>query len=183
MMTRWLSIAGLAVATTACGGGVDSPTGTPDAAAAGSGSDNQPAVTYEGKIASVPPVTFGVAPFCAYTQTVSNLVLDLLIKPNGTVIGGAMQHHNVEACPAGDIAPQPPSDVSYTLTGTQPSGDGTQLTFTGAASNRPNTTLTIQLTPAGTAYNAALTIHRIDQPANPSLDWTVTATVQITAKP
>jgi hypothetical protein len=179
MMTRALSIAVLAAA---CGGGGGSGTAMPDAAAPGSGS--QPPVTFEGKLASVPPVTFGGGPagFCMYTETVSNLVLDLLIKPDGTVTGGAMQNHNVEACPAGGIMPQPPSDTSFTLAGSQANGSGTQLTFTGAATNRPTLSLTIQLTPQGQGYSAALTLARTDQPSAPVLDWTVTATVALAAK-
>ena len=180
MMIRALSIAMITAACSSGGGG--SPAPKPDAAAAGSGS--QPPVTYEGKLASVPPVSFGGGPqkFCMYTETVSDLVLDLLIKPDGTVTGGAMQNHNVEACPAGTIPPQLPSDTSFTLAGAQASGTGTQLTFTGAADNRPTLSLTIQLTPQGQAYSAALTLQRIDEPSAPVLDWTVTATVPLAAK-
>jgi hypothetical protein len=177
MMIRWLAIAGLVAA---CGSSSSGPAPTPDAPA--SGGDPQPTVTYEGTLASVPAVAFGGAPFCPYTETVSNLVLDLLIKPSGAVTGGALQNHNVEACTDGMVTPQPPSDTSFTLAGAQASGTGMQLTFTGAASNRPNLSLTIQLTPANGAYSAAITLHRIDEPSAPTLEWTVTATVQLAPK-
>lgn len=184
MLTRWLSLAGLVVASAACTNGIETGPGTaPDGGA--TGGDPQATVTYQGKIASVLPVPFGGPPttVCTYTQSVENLVLDLLIR-DGVVIGGAMQDHNVEVVTNPDACPNPaaaPSDVSYTFTAATAGADATTITFAGAPDNHPQAALTVQLTPAGATYNAALTIARTDLP-DTTYEWTVTTSVQLAPK-
>ena len=177
MQTQRLSIAAVLVATAACTNGIDSgPLTAPDAALT-----DQTAVTYEGTLDSVGPVAFGGPPdtACNYTQSMDHLVLDLLIKPNGAVIGGAMQNHNVEAVVGTcQFAPAAPSDVSYALA----NATADQLAFTGAADNHPQASLAIQLTQtAPHTYAAALTIHRTDLVG--TFAWTVTANITLTPKP
>lgn len=174
------------VATAACTNGIESGGSiAPDAAATAAGTDAQAPVTFEGTLDSITPVPFGGPPDtpCNYTQGMDHLVLDLLIKPSGTVVGGAMQNHNAETI-VGDcmFAPAAPSDVSYALTNALAAADGAQLTFAGAADNHPQASLTIQLTPTQPqAYTAALTIHRTDLVG--TFAWTVTANITLTPKP
>jgi hypothetical protein len=54
---------------------------------------------------------------------------------------------------------------------------GTALTFQGATSNTPATTLMVTISPATSGYTAALTFHRTDEPS--PLDWSVLATVSL----
>jgi hypothetical protein len=167
------------VALAACTNGIDTGPITPDASTSATG--NQAAVTYEGKLDSITPVPFGGPPdtACNYTQGMDHLVLDLLIKPTGDVIGGAMQNHNVETIVGTcQFAPAAPSDVSYSLA----NASAGQLTFTGAADNHPQAALTIQLTQTQPqTYAAALTIHRTDLTG--TFAWTVTANLTLTPKP
>lgn len=134
--------------------------------------DAAKATPYKGTLSATMPVTFGGAPFCLYTITLQQVMVDLDMLPSGQASAGRIQALNVEgkdaACPNGVI---PPTIANYTLSQSTMGASGTTLTFQGAATNNPPASLVVLLTPTGTQYTAMLTFHRTNQPA--PLDWTV----------
>jgi hypothetical protein len=143
---------------------------------------------FQGTMDEVTPVTFGGLPYCTYKITLKQLQIQIGILPSGQIATGHVQDLNVESiipsttpnCPA-DYEVIPPNIATYTLLSATPAGSTTTLTFTGGASNMPPADLTIELSSVGSAYQAKLGFHRTN--VEPPLDWSVIATVSLSAPP
>jgi hypothetical protein len=179
MSARILAIALLASACGEVAGRptVDAATSPSDGAAV---PDAAMALAYKGAMAESPVAAYGGPPstFCNYTMTLRQLEIELGILATGQVISGRFQDLAIEgkdaACTLGVI---PPKIASYTLQSAVPSGAITKLTFLGAATNEPRTSLVGNLTRSGAGYSAALTVQRTDQ--IPVLTWTINVTLSL----
>jgi len=172
MLPRYLAVVAL---SSACGT-VEKP-----AADASIDSAVETATTYRGTLDATDPVTFGGQTFCTYMITLKQLVVELAITPSGQVRSGHVQDLNSETttadCPNGTIEP---NIAMYTLASAAPSQSGTTLTFQGAAANEPAADLIVELSTTGSARQATLGFHRSD--ADPPLDWSVVATLALSAQ-
>lgn len=139
-------------------------------------------VMYKGTMAQTPAMPFGGSPFCSYTITLQQLDVELGILPSSKqVTTGRIQDLNVEAvvattppCPYG---PAPPSIANYTLATATPSASGMTLTFQGDPTNAPVVSLGVELSSAGSVYQARLGFLRTD--VMPPLNWSVLVTVPL----
>ena len=142
---------------------------------------------YKGTMDTVPTVTFGGVPYCTYTITLKQLEVELGILPSGLVASGQVQDLNVEAvvpsttpnCPA-DLEVIPPNIATYAMQSVAASDNVQTLMFKGGASNMPPVDLTVELSSVGSAYQAKLGFHRNN--VVPPLDWSVIATVSLSAQ-
>ena len=153
---------------------------------AGTGDASLPpdAVAYHGALAATTPQPFGGKPYCDYTITLQQLSLDLVVIPStsgpGMVESGHAEALNVEAndpklCPNGTI---PVKIARYNFMPASPVSAATALSFTGDPANAPEVTLAVQLSQAGSVYQASLGFHRDDSTIE-SLNWSVLATVSL----
>jgi hypothetical protein len=166
----------LAIAAGACGQVAHEPVdGAP------TDQTNEIPTTYKAHLGQVMPVMFGGSPFCTYTITLEQLDVELAIVPSGRATSGKVQALNVEGVvqPCGEM-PIPPKIATYTLASATPQPGGVKLTFQGASDNVPNVSLVANLSAVGSAYTAMLGFHRIDQPTQPVLEWSVVTTVTLT---
>ena len=141
--------------------------------------DGGTATTFVGTLDATPPVPFGGAPYCKYTVTMKNIDIEVSIVPGGQVIGATVKNTRVEATvPPCTFPPSNPSDQSFAFTTLTQLPNGDELAFSGARPRTtPATTLTLDITPAGTTYKATAHWHRTDQ--DTILDWTVSSTVTL----
>lgn len=139
------------------------------------------ATTFEGRLTTTSPVTFGGAPYCEYTMQLEDIVIEVAALESGEVIGATVKDRAVEAAPPPcPHAPMEPSAQSFSLDTVTPSASGSTLAFVGAKTNRPETSLVVELARVGETYEAAAEWKRTDQP--PPLDWTVKAALTLTAE-
>ena len=141
--------------------------------------DGAVALAYKGMMTEAPVARYGGPPsvFCNYTMTLKQLEIELGILATGQVISGRFQDLSIEGGDANCPGFIPPKIASYTLQSAVQSGATTRLTFLGAASNEPRTSLVGNLTQSGAGYSAALTVQRTDQV--PALTWTVNVTLAL----
>jgi hypothetical protein len=125
-------------------------------------------------------VAFGGGTFCNYTITLKQLAITLGILPSGQVVSGHVEDLNVEAAVAPCTGGIPANIATYTFASAKPTQTGMALTFQGATTNQPHADLVVNLSTAGSAFQAQLGFHRNDQ--NPPLDWSVVATLSLSAQ-
>jgi len=171
---------GLAIAAfaSACG----TVASEPKDAAVADGPGNETPVMYKATMAQTPATPFGGAPYCSYTITLKQLDVEFGILPSSKqVTTGRVQDLNVEAVvPPCQYGPSPPSIATYTLTSATPSATGTTLTFQGDPANAPMVSLGVELTSAGSVYQARLGFQRTDVPS--PLNWSVLVTVTMSTQ-
>ncbi len=175
MIRSGLTIAALA---SACG----TVGSEPKDGAVGDGQSNETPVMYKATMAQTPAMPFGGAPYCSYTITLKQLDVELGILPSSKqVTTGRIQDLNVEAVvpttPPCMYTATPPTIANYTLASAMPSASGTTLTFQGDPTNAPVVSLGVELTSAGSVYQARLGFQRTDEP--PPLNWSVLVTVTL----
>jgi hypothetical protein len=177
MMRSGLAVAMLAGACgTVTGELPDATTGTSD------GPVSATPVTYKGSTAQTAATPFGGSGYCSYTIVLKQLDVQLGIVPTGKqVTSGQVQYLGVEAvvpttppCPYG---PAGPVIENYTFASSTPTATGVTLMFQGAPANSPIVTLSVDLSAAGSGYQARLNLHRTDVPV--PLNWTVTTTLTL----
>ena len=146
----------------------------------GSEPGNETPITYKATLDQTPATPFGGSGYCSYTIVLKQLDVELGILPSSKqVTTGRVQDLNVEAvvpttppCPYG---PADPSIATYTFASAMPSASDTTLTFQGTPANAPMVSLGIELTSAGSVYQARLGFQRTDVPS--PLNWSVLTTV------
>ncbi|MBX3199382.1 MAG: hypothetical protein KF894_14710 [Labilithrix sp.] len=139
------------------------------------------AMTFEGRLTETVPVPFGGSPYCEYTMKLEDVVIEVAALESGEIIGATVKDRAVEAAPPPcPHPPMTPSAQSFSLTTVTPSASGSTLAFVGATTNRPETSLVVELVRVGVTYEAAAEWKRTDQ--TPPLDWTVKATLTLTAE-
>ena len=112
-------------------------------------------------------------------MTLEGIEIEVAALASGEVIGATVKDRAVEtAVPPCPHAPMEPSAHRFALTTVTPAASGSKLAFEGAASNRPETSLVVDLTQVGVTYEATATWTRTDQ--GPPLGWTVKATLTLT---
>ncbi len=156
------------------GGGSEGDALSPADAGAG-------ATTYKGTLAETKTVTFGGEPFCEYTMTLKDVEIEIAALDSGDVIGAAVKDTAVET--SVPPCPHPPMATSmqrFALTTVTKTASGATLAFEGASTNRPETSLVIDLTRVGVTYEASVGWKRSDQ--TPPLVWEVTAKVTLAAQ-
>jgi hypothetical protein len=155
-----------------------------DGAIDGRPADSSGPTTYKAHLGQTDPVMFGGGPkgFCIYTITLQAVDFELVLLPSGLVSSGKVQDLNVEekepSCPNETI---PPTVAHYTFASASPTPGGMTLSFDSAVQNNPSVSLLVDLSSSSGIYTAKLTFHRIDQPADPELEWTVVTTVTLAA--
>jgi len=137
------------------------------------------AVMYKATMDQTPAMPFGGSPYCSYTIVLKQLDVELGILPSSKqVTTGRVQNLNVEAVvPPCDYPAADPTIATYTLASATPSASGTTLTFQGATTNSPAVSLGVELTSAGSVYQARLGFQRTYEP--PPLNWSVLVTVTL----
>jgi hypothetical protein len=119
-------------------------------------------------------VKFGGEPFCEYTITLKQVEVEIAALENGDLVSATVKDLAVEGavppCPHPPIAP---TLHTFALTTTTKTASGLTLAFEGAKSNKPETSLVIDLARVGVTYEASLGWKRTDQV--PPFDWLVTA--------
>jgi hypothetical protein len=134
--------------------------------------------TYKGTLATTKTVKFGGSPYCEYTITIKEIAIEILQLEDGTI--GLARVRNVAVETSVPPCPHPPMDPSnhdYALSSATKTASGITVKFVGAGSNRPNTSLVIDLAQKGDGFDAAAQWKRIDQKA--PLDWLVSATIPL----
>lgn len=138
--------------------------------------------TFAGTLATTATVPFGGGGFCKYDITLRDVAIEIELSEAGEVTRATVRDLAVEraldGCPH---APMDPSIQDFTLKSTAVTTTGTRIELTGAKSNRPATSLVVDLAQAGAAYTATATWKRTDQTA--PLAWSVTAKATLTTKP
>lgn len=184
----------------ACGGNDDAAappllgTGSPVQKDAGAPSDagtltpfdagleaSSPATTFRGRLDATLPVKFGGSPYCSYTVSLKEIVIEVAALESGDLIGASVSNLVVEATiPPCPNPPMAPARQTYALTTTTKTASGLTLGFEGAKPNQPATALVIDLVRIGVTYEASVGWHRTDQ--KPPLDWSVAAKITLAAE-
>jgi hypothetical protein len=134
--------------------------------------------TYKGTLATTKTVKFGGSPYCEYTITIKEIGIEILQLEDGRIALARVRNVAVEtSVPPCPHPPMDPSNHDYALASATKTASGITVKFVGAASNRPNTSLVIDLVQKGDGFDAAAEWKRIDQKA--PLDWLVTATIPL----
>ena len=154
----------------------------PDAMAAAEASAG--ATTYKGTLDTTKAVSFGGDPYCAYAMTLKDIEIEIAALESGDIIGAAVKNLAVEETPPTDPPcphqPMAPSMQRFALTTVTKTASGATLAFEGASTNRPETSLVIDLTKVGVTYEASAGWKRTDQ--TPPLVWEVRAKLTLTAQ-
>jgi hypothetical protein len=129
-----------------------------------------------GRAATSPTVPFGGSPYCNYSMTLRDIVVEVLADPIDGLVAMVVRDTTSEAivgtCPYAAAAPN--RQVFEHVGGTQlwPSSNMIVPDMQGNTSNSPRTAATSSLVrEKDTRLTATLTWRRTDQPA--PLDWTV----------
>ena len=142
------------------------------------------ATTYKGTLDTTKAVPFGGTPYCAYTITLKDIEIEIAALESGDVIGAAVKNLAVEGTPQTDPPcphqPMAPSMQRFALTTVTKTASGATLAFEGASTNRPETSLVIDLTRVGVTYEASAGWKRSDQ--TPPLVWEVRAKLTLAAQ-
>lgn len=134
--------------------------------------------TFKGSLATTKTVRFGGDPYCEYTMTIKQIEIEILFLENGEVGLARVRNQAVEtSVPPCPHPPMDPSSHDYALKGATKTATGVSITLVGATSNRPDTSLVLDLVTKGDGFDAAATWKRLDQKA--PLDWVVNATVPL----
>ena len=137
------------------------------------------AYTYRAEVTETPPVKFGGDPFCEYTITLKDIVLEVAALDSGEVVSATEQHDAVEKTVTSCSQPTIPINRhSYTLLRTKPDAGSTELEFSAGSSNKPKTSLVVELARSADGFVATATWKRID--IGPPLDWQVKLTMTLT---
>lgn len=137
--------------------------------------------TYEGTLATTATVPFGGSGYCQYEMTLKDVAIQIEFLASGDVGQAIVRDLAVEKTVAS--CPYPPMDPAiqdFTVKSSAVTTTGTRVEFTGAKSNRPDTSLVVDLVQVGAGYEATATWKRVDQ--QPPLAWTVTGKVTLTRK-
>lgn len=137
--------------------------------------------TFAGSLASTATVPFGGGGFCKYDITLRDIAIELDLDSAGEVSRATVRDLAVERaldnCPH---APMAPSIQDFTLKSAAVTTTGTRVELVGSKTNRPATSLVVDLVQSGAGYEATATWTRTDQTA--PLVWTVTAKTSLAKK-
>ncbi len=171
-------------ATAACGGsdlsGDGRDAGGDDGGPAGEELDHQ---RFIGRLTASPTVAFGGTPYCDYTVTLRDVVLDLTVRASTELTALTISNNVVEAtvgsCP---FTPSPVSQQVFDHRGGPrplPIESTVQPTLEGLAANQPQAAASgmVQAVASG-AYIATLRWERTDQ-ADPLLKWVVATAMPV----
>lgn len=133
---------------------------------------------WHGTLDTAAPVTFGgTAGYCSYRITMKNLVVDLASDDSGHIVLGSVSADAVEETLSPNCnEPTPKNTHRYALV----TATGSHLELTGAASNRPEASLTIDANFDSPSPLLSLHFHRTDQ--GPPLDWQISVQVPATTQ-
>lgn len=139
------------------------------------------ASTFAGALATSATVPFGGGGFCKYDITLRDIAIEIEVSPSAEVARATVRDLAVEqaldGCPH---APMEPSIQDFTLKSAAVTTTGTRIELVGAKTNRPATSLVIDLVETGTGFEATATWTRTDQKA--PLAWSVTAKTNLAKK-
>ncbi len=172
------SFALAALAVTAACGGSDRDSGTPiDASPDAGGGGELDHQRFIGRLTATPTVAFGGSPFCNYTVTLREVVIDLTVRASTELTALTLSNNVVEAtvgsCP---FAPSPLSKQVFDHRGgprSLPIESTVEPMLEGVSANQPKAIASglVQAVSSG-AYIATLRWERTDQP-DPLLKWVV----------
>ena len=142
--------------------------------------------TYQAQLVMSPPANFGGAGtyVCRYTMTLRQIQLELVISPEGQVLGGSAQNMtdekvtNTGECP---FLPAMPTMQKFRFLSATPVGNMIMVVMEGDITNAPKASLGITLAPTSGGFASSARWTRTDQV--PELTWTVTATMTLETKP
>lgn len=180
--------AALVVLVAACEADVGTtPDGPSVDAAPGPGPGGQADhVRYRGTLAASPTVQFGGDPYCTYSVTLRNVVLDVVVRGTEELtsmsIDDTMTEAIVGSCP---YAPSPQSRQQFAHDSGRPVPANAEGTFTplltGVAANRPMTAATALVTIVDDArLQVTARWERTDQA--PPLKWIVATAAPVTVQ-
>jgi hypothetical protein len=148
-----------------------------------------PPIAYAGALATTAKVPFGGPPYCKYNVTLKNVTVDVQLLATGEIADATVTDLMVEEAVSCPHPPANPNNQSFAFDSAQKTADGVKVTFKGASTNSPKTSLvmTVTTSPAdggvdggSDGYPADLTWTRTDEPA--PLAWKVNAKVSLYPK-
>ncbi len=165
-------------ATSDSGSGSTSSGGPPRDASVLEASET--AKTYAGSLAASESVAFGGGGYCNYKMTLKDISVEMVVLDTGDVADAVVRDLAVEEAVSCPYAPMEPSIQDFALKSSTTTTSGVRVELNGAKSNRPETSLVVDLLAQGSGYQATMTWKRTDQ--GPPLSWTVTAKIPLARK-
>lgn len=138
---------------------------------------SETAKSYAAKLAASETVSFGGGGYCNYKMTLKDIAIEVVILETGDVSSAAVRDLAFEEAVSCPYPPMDPSIQDFEIRSSTTTTSGVRVEFAGAKSNRPDTSLVVDLAAQGAGYEATMTWTRVDQ--GPPLSWTVTAKVPL----